>query len=212
MIRRVLILGHTGFIGSALAEVFRASEPRVEVIGMSTPEIDLTAAAVWLEKFFEPQTAVLMCAAIKRQRGDTLENFLKNLSMVTHLSPLLQERSVGRFVYFSSAAVYGEDIHNTRITEETAVCPRSYYGMVKFASECLLRKACEKHDPSPLVVLRPATVYGPGQRWVDYGPTRFVQAYLPILRGHSPESGERKSAQRLPKIPIRLAVTLPAQC
>ena len=86
---------------------------------------------------------------------------------------LLERRPVARFVFFSSAAVYGEEITSLQITEETAVQPTSFYGAAKFACECLFRKVIR--PPASLVILRPALIYGPGDQG-GYGPSGFVKA------------------------------------
>lgn len=183
-IRRVLILGHSGFIGSRLEKIFRAESPRIEVVGLSVEThesaVDLTIpdCEKRLSAHLDSQTAVIMCSAIKRQMGDTLENFLQNMAMVSNTARLLQNTPVGRFLYFSSTAVYGEDIHNPNITEETAVHPTSYYGISKFTAECLLRKAFEKQKFSSLLILRPATVYGPGEDGYAYSPSGFIKSLL----------------------------------
>lgn len=119
-----------------------------------------------------------MCSAIKRQSGDTLENYRKNVAMTENLAEALRERPAGRLIFFSSAAVYGEDVENTAITERTPVEPVSYYGMAKYAGERLLLKATEGRERSPLVILRPPTVYGPKEPGRPYGPTGFLRAAL----------------------------------
>lgn len=181
MIKRALILGHSGFIGGALMRTLGA-RPGLTVEGVSPGTIDLTNAqdAGSLAAKFTPETAVILCSAIRRQDGDNQENFFRNLSMAANLAPLLAERPVGRFVYFSSAAVYGEDVEGRGIGESTPVRPTSYYGAAKFAAECLLRKAVEKQSPSPLLILRPPTVYGPGGLGAgsNYSPAGFLLAAL----------------------------------
>lgn len=176
-VRRVLILGHSGFIGSSL-ERRLSREKNLEVVGLSPADFDLTrpADAARLAERFTPETAVVMCSAIKRQSGDTLENYEKNTAMAANLVPLLRDLPIGRFLYFSSTAVYGEDVHDTAITEKTAAQPTSYYGMAKHASERLLLKSVEKKEVSPLLILRPATIYGAGEPGRPYGPMGFLRA------------------------------------
>ena len=179
-IRRVLILGHSGFIGTHLVQYFQKHSPDIQVIGKSFPPFDLTqySDASELADMFDRETALIVLSAIKRQVADDLDSFLKNVMMVVNLCKVLQEHSVGRVIYFSSAAVYGEDIHNTGITEETSVCPSSYYGMAKFTAERLLWKTISLNEQSSLLVLRPPTVYGPGDVGGAYGPSGFLEAAL----------------------------------
>lgn len=179
-IRRVLILGHSGFIGSALWRLFQERSPKVELIGRSYPEFDLTRPAdiLKLAGLLNSETAVIMCSAIKRQFGDSLDVCLQNLVMVMNLSRMLQDHEVARLIYFSSAAVYGEDVHNIGITEETAVAPTSYYGIAKFASECILRKVFAAGNNQALAIIRPPLVYGPGDAGNTYGPSGFIRAAL----------------------------------
>jgi len=177
-IRRILVLGHTGFIGSCLERHFRHLLPDIEIVGRSLPNVDLTKEedVINLSDFFNLESAVIMCAAIKRQFGDSLDTFLQNLSMTMNLCRLLEKRPVKRFIFFSSAAVYGEDIHNINITEQTPVHPTSYYGMAKHISECLFTKVIGQEAQGSLVILRPPLIYGPGDAGETYGPVKFINA------------------------------------
>ena len=177
-ISRLLILGNKGFIGRHLEKRFRSCNPETEVLGVGRADVDLTSEndVKKLAEFFDLKTAIVMLSAIKRQFGDNLDAFTQNLKMTVNLCRFLQEQPVGRFVYFSSSAVYGEDIHNTNITEATPVQPTSYYGMVKYISERLYWKALKAHNGSSLLILRPPTIYGPGDEGGTYGPVKFLNA------------------------------------
>ena len=180
VIARVLILGHSGFIGNHLQRAFRTHCPDIELIGSSDSAVDLTreSEAERLSDLLDMKTAVVMCAGIKRQLGDTLDSFSRNVQMAVNLCRLLQRRPVQRLVFFSSAAVYGEEIHNTNVTELTPVQPTSYYGAAKYASECLLEKTMRLHGESSLLILRPPVIYGPGDLSGAYGPSGFVRSAL----------------------------------
>ncbi|MBI3617301.1 MAG: NAD(P)-dependent oxidoreductase [Candidatus Omnitrophica bacterium] len=105
-------------------------------------------------------------------------NQYQNLNMTRNVCRVLEKYPVKRFIFFSSSAVYGEDIHNTRITEETPACPTSYYGLVKYTAERLYAKTIGSQKESSLAVLRPPLIYGPGDWGKTYGPSGFVRAAL----------------------------------
>jgi UDP-glucose 4-epimerase len=173
---RVLILGHTGYIGSRLAASFRQMVPPLAVSGWSAPTLDLTApeSAAALAASFDPDCALIVCAAIKKQLGDTLESLTQNLAMIMNVCRALERRPVRRVVFFSSAAVYGEDVPHATITEATPVQPTSLYGIGKFTAERLLLRAVGQRPESSLLILRPALVYGPHEPGYYYGPSGFL--------------------------------------
>ncbi len=179
-VRRALVLGHAGFIGGHLVEVFRRASPGIEVVGRSLPELDLTRPedALGLAPLVDRETVLVFCSGIKKQLGDTLEIFERNLAMAVNVSRLIEEKPPARLLFFSSAEVYGEERHNLAISEETPADPTSFYGIAKYASEGLLRKAAARAGGMPLVVLRPPFVYGPGDHGGVYGPPGFIRAAL----------------------------------
>jgi UDP-glucose 4-epimerase len=175
-LRRIVLLGNSGFIGSHLETGFRRRYPNLELVVFSIANLDLTQpqAAGRLAELFDQRTAVVMTAGVKRQWGDTLDAFSQNVSMAVNLARVLQLHPVRRFVFFSSAAVYGEENHDEQITEDSLVWPTSYYGAAKFASECVLRKLL----PAGFVALRPPLIYGPGDTSKSYGPAGFAHAAI----------------------------------
>lgn len=178
--RRILILGHSGFIGSHLEKSYEKNSPGVEIIGQSAPKLDLTQEqdTERLADLLDPQTVVVLLAGVKRQLGDNLNTFSKNVQMAVNLCRVLEKHPVRRLVFFSSAAVYGEEIQNLHITEQTAVHPTSLYGAAKYAAECLFEKVVGSHEQSSLLILRPPLIYGPGDPGGSYGPSGFTRAAL----------------------------------
>lgn len=176
-IARLVILGHDGFIGARLCRVLRERHSGAELVGLSLPSFDLTAAGAVarLVEVFDCSTVLVMLAGIKKQQGDSLEIFRSNMAIASTVCHALMERPVRRVVFFSSAEVYGEATEDTAITERTPVRPTSYYGIAKFASEGLFRKAAVAGGAS-LVILRPPLVYGPGEPSASYGPSGFARA------------------------------------
>lgn len=175
---RILILGHSGFIGSHLEKRYQRDFPGIEVIGRSAPKLDLTQEQdiEELADLLNPHTAVVVLAGVKRQLGDNLDTFSKNVQMAVNLCRILERHPVKRVLFFSSAAVYGEEIHNTNITEQTPVHPTSFYGAAKYTAECLFEKAMRSHEQSSLLILRPPLIYGPHDMGGSYGPSGFARA------------------------------------
>ncbi len=177
---RILLLGHTGYIGSRLQTALAAVDPRVPVIGRSVHDLDLTRpeSVADLERLLDPDSAVVILAAIKKQLGDSPDVFQQNLSIALNVSRALAARPVRRIVFFSSAAVYGEDVPHEVISEATGVQPTSFYGIGKFAAERLLYRVAGQRPGSALLLLRPALVYGPNEPAYYYGPSGFLRQAL----------------------------------
>jgi len=173
---KVILLGHSGFIGSALFEYFERFK-NYEITGYSLPEINLLEweSVKKLEPEFNREVNLIFASGIKRQIGDDLDTFNKNMIMTQNVCRLIANKPINRLIYLSSAAVYGEEKENINITEDTNACPSSYYGIAKYASEMLLKKICMEKGIKNFTALRPAAIYGLGDGGFDYGPASFVQ-------------------------------------
>ena len=171
-IKKVLVLGHSGFIGQALMACLAENNPEIERVGLSAQQVDFETDGGWdaALEHFSPETAVIHLAAVKRQVGDNLESFSRNMDITYRLARSVESNPVGRLIYFSSGAVYGEDVQHPTMTEQTPVQPTSFYGIHKYTSERVLRKVCPEDR---LVFFRPPTAYGGGDL-PQYGPSGFT--------------------------------------
>ncbi|MCX6239050.1 MAG: SDR family oxidoreductase [Bacteroidia bacterium] len=177
--KKIIILGHSGFIGSRLVRLLSESAS-YKIIGCSLPDVDLcnSSSATLLAPHFSPDSTIVLAAAIKRQFGDTLEAYQQNMAIVENVCRLLEAHPVKRIIYLSSAAVYGEETENTSISEQTPINPTSYYGIAKYTGERLLKKESAANQNTSLVCLRPSLIYGPGDQGRTYGPSGFCSAAL----------------------------------
>jgi UDP-glucose 4-epimerase len=177
---RVIVLGHSGFIGQRLIAHLRATTPELPVVGCSRPDLDLsiTAEAERLASLFDAGSVVVFLAAVKRQSGDTVHSFMHNSAIIETVVTALARQPAARLIYFSSAAIYGEDVAHPIINEATPLQPRSYYGLSKFTGEWVLRRHCPEGGPTSLLCVRPATIYGPTEPGLPYGPTGFLRQAL----------------------------------
>jgi len=92
-------------------------------------------------------------------------------------------RKIKRFVFASSAAVYGK-LQNQKASEAFVCWPASPYGASKLAAEDYLKAYQQTYDFEP-VILRYFNVYGPRQLMNDYSGviTIFINQ---LLRRESP--------------------------
>lgn len=177
---KTVILGHDGFIGQHILACYRDRLVAAEFGGLVLPNLDLRVSdqAMQLAPLFTSDSTILMCAGIKRQWGDTLEIFHQNMAIVENVCAVLARHSVKKFIFLSSAAVYGENVHNTNISEDTTIRLGTYYAISKYASEGLLSKTLAAHPGTSLVILRPPLVYGKGDTSKGYGPAGFLESIL----------------------------------
>jgi UDP-glucose 4-epimerase len=174
-LRRVIVTGGAGFVGSHIVEALlaRGDEPIV-VDDLSTGtrenlpshvgilEVDISdrrrlEAALDRARF----DAVIHAAAeasVVRSVADPARSERINLDGTANVLRLAASRSSPRFVFFSTGgAIYGET--ERCATEDAPLRPASPYGEHKMRAESLVRES-----GLPYAVLRPANIYGPRQR------------------------------------------------
>ncbi|MGH7353305.1 MAG: NAD-dependent epimerase/dehydratase family protein [Candidatus Rokuibacteriota bacterium] len=172
---RVVILGHTGFVGAALERYYR--ERGAEVIGHSTATLDLRSpdAARVLAPVVNAQTVVVLASAITRDRGDTLTSLLDNIAIAASVARLLVSHPVGLCAYLSTDGIYSAAANPVR--EDSPLDPVGFYPLAKFTGERLLERTAQVAGV-PVLILRPTAIYGPGDTHVNYGPNQFVRSLV----------------------------------
>ena len=170
--RRVDMLGASGFLGRVLqSELVQAG---VDVVAHSSTTLDLTSpeAAGALAGQLDPGTTLVFASALTPDRGQSLNTYTANVAMAVTVARAL-ERQPASCVYISSDAVYGFDVNP--VTEETAVAPGGYYALAKYTGEKLLEYVAGGKGV-PLLSLRVAAVFGPGDPHGSYGPNGFARS------------------------------------
>lgn len=170
-----LVTGASGFIGGRLAErlveegypvrcLVRASSDssRLEQLGVQLVTGDL-ADGDSLARAVEGAHNVLHCAALVTDWATTAEIKRTNVEGTRKLLDASAGASVGRFIHFSTTDVYGYP-DGAEIDESyTATRFRNWYAQTKLQAEAEVR-GVESAGSLDTVILRPATVYGPGSR------------------------------------------------
>jgi UDP-glucose 4-epimerase len=169
----VIIIGGNGFIGEHLSRALRKDT----VFSMDYPKPDLLnleMTRLFLTPLLTPKSIVIFLSCIKKESGDSEETYQKNIMMMASFCQVLKNHPVKKLIYFSSAAVYGEDKQNLNITENSRLRPSSHYGYAKMNSEKRLKSIMKKG----LVILRPPVIYGLGERTISYSPSGFLKKAL----------------------------------
>lgn len=180
----VIVTGAAGFIGQHLCRALQAAGYCVWGVDLRPPppqwetpywiQGDLCEPALYRQ--FPPVSHVFHLAALAgvcpslERPGDY---FRVNLGATVQLLTWLHTQVDPLLVFTSSSAVYGD--HPERPWRESLrLQPISPYGASKAAAEAWIYSQCQQQGLRSVVV-RPFSVYGPGQR-PDMGFYRFAEA------------------------------------
>jgi GlcNAc-P-P-Und epimerase len=165
----IALVGGSGFIGSRLADtlVRRGFEVRILDLVPSTEfpklyrPLDVRDAS-WCRRELAGSDLVINLAAIHRDDVRPRERYYEtNVGGARALCDAMTALGIGRLVFTSSAAVYG-DAAGTG-DEDTPLAPINDYGTSKAQAEAVYRQWSEGNGRS-LVIIRPTVVFGPGNR------------------------------------------------
>ena len=169
--RAALVSGATGFIGSRLVLALRAQGWLVRALGrrprpswmpaeVEYHKVDL-AGHDDLAGLSLGVTHVFHAAGASSSLSSDEEMHQSNVVATERLVASLLARDVQAMVYFSSTSVYGEEEQlPLPVREEVEPHPSRGYGKAKWQAEQAVWSAGE--SGLPVVVLRPVSVFGPG--------------------------------------------------
>lgn len=175
--KRILLLGGNGFLGSALTRYLSTRGFAVTSLSRKIPKEQLDGVryvgsnyeniAVLSEELRQADTVIHLAwdtTPASSSSQPSLE-IATNLAPLSRLIEAMQRDFNGCLLFVSSGgAVYGqpEQLPHTAISESLLPAPLSYYGASKVAAESLLH-AFSSRTGTPVTVLRPSNIYGPGQ-------------------------------------------------
>lgn len=175
MTGRVCILGGSGFIGQATTDALIADRHEVRIVSRSASNSENGSATVEWRVCDYTDVSNLVTAM---QGADTLVNLagsatparaeidrvseFAELQIVQNILDAALRCDVKRLVHISSGGtVYGEALQPL-INEDHPTHPLSVHGVIKLASEALVRAFARSHDIKA-TVLRVANAYGSRQ-------------------------------------------------
>jgi nucleoside-diphosphate-sugar epimerase len=184
----VLVTGGAGYVGMNVVEALLARKDQVVLLDAGVlpaaiktalaPHgalaeviaVDIRDAAAVEREFAQRRIdGVIHCAAVtagvEREASDPASSIEVNQLGTLNLLIAARKSGVRRFVYTSSAAVYGESLYRLqRLYEDSSpVSPVSLYGITKFAAErmCVRLRELWQFD---VVCARLGTLVGPWER------------------------------------------------
>ena len=184
---KVLVTGATGFTGSHMVRTLvqrgyqvRALVRSPERLGLLSPEgVELVPGdlkdAESLARACQGVEGLFHVAALYRQEGvSTQEFYAVNADGTRKLLEIVAESGVRRVLHCSTVGVQGE-ISNPPAREDAPYNPGDHYQRSKMLGE---QYALEFFRSGKLsgVVVRPAGIYGPGDR-------RFLKLFRSVARG-----------------------------
>jgi dihydroflavonol-4-reductase len=195
---RLLVTGGTGFIGSHLAMEGRRRGAEVVVLGLDDrPEeqaniallngagVEIVAGSITdaarCAEAVRGTTHIFHLAVAMREGGRRDEFFERiNLDGTRNLLEAAATTGVQRFVYCSTIGIYGHRAPGVT-QEDSPRAPGNIYEQTKVAGEQLVRVFAATRG-LPVVILRPADVYGPRDQ-------RLLKLFRGVSRGSFPLFG-----------------------
>ena len=166
--KKVLVTGASGFTGVRLCLELHKKGARVRALAHK--DVDLTnynqtKQAITDETIIIHAACLDGGAAFKKKFAKKI--FFDNLKMTQNLVRALENKNIEKFVYISSAEVYGKPVKKEKIKEEDLnnyppFIPEYYYAWSKIINESLCQTL---GNPVKVIIIRPANLYGIGDRY-----------------------------------------------
>ncbi len=173
--KRILITGGLGQVGSYICEALAGTKSRVTILDNFSSSLSYRCPGVevvrgdirdrkTVKRLVRDADVVIHCAAqiyVSRSIEDPAFDADNNVMGTLNLLDAARDSDLGRFVYFSSAAIYGNTI-DLPVDEDHPQDPMSPYGISKLSGE-KYALAFHKVYGLPTTAIRPFNIYSPRQ-------------------------------------------------
>jgi nucleoside-diphosphate-sugar epimerase len=177
----LLVTGAGGRLGMHLLRLLLEQKYRVRVLARAGADITVPKGVeVFPGDITHPQTLfdavrgvdiVFHLAALVDYVSSEKRLYDVNIGGTNNLLKVCAEvaPNLKRFVYCSSTSVMGKELAEIPANEKTQCLPTDNYGFSKLMAE---KAVMEYRDKFPVVIIRPAVIYGEG----------FDEGYFPVLK------------------------------
>ncbi len=178
--KRILVTGGSGFIGTNLVESLLATDSAVLNIDVKQPrnpehgavfrKVDIEDLDVLHETFrdFAPTHVVHLAARVDLDEEVTVEAYGANVQGVENMvAAVSRQSSVRQCVFASTKLVCPTDHHVTSVDD---CCPDTVYGRSKVLGERIVRDSTTMR--CDWCIVRPTSIWGP---WADFPYGKFFR-------------------------------------
>ncbi|MGC9455844.1 MAG: NAD-dependent epimerase/dehydratase family protein [Phycisphaerae bacterium] len=195
----ILVCGNSGFIGTHLTRLLAERGHSVSGMDLLSPKDDEPLAEHFIGDIRKADDCrralgggtecVINLAAKHHDFGITRQEYFEtNEGGTRALLEAMAETGVGKFLFYSSVAVYGA--RDEESDEDTPPTPTSDYGASKLAAEAVIREWVEQAADRSAVIFRPCLIFGEGNfanmyslirqidrgRFFHFGPKDTIKA------------------------------------
>ena len=163
--KRIVFIGSNSFIAKSVMKFLNKKQFSIVRINRNLVDLENTNMVKKLKNLIKNGDLVFFAAANAPVKN--FETFQKNLNMCFNFIEAIKKKSIKKFIYLSSDAVYSDS--KTKINESSETKPLSLHGMMHLFRENIFNLVFS----GSIIIIRPTLVYGKDDPHGGYGPNMF---------------------------------------